>query len=604
VRRIRLSVPKPRIGTAVVSGIIVVLAALLIYPMVLLVILTFNTAADVVAGHATWGLSNWVAAWHLPGLLTSLWNSVLIWFLVTIIGLPVGVIISLVLARTNVPHSRGLEVGFWVAYIFPLLSAALGWEMLLSPSWGFLNKAAEVLPWIHDPGPFNIYTIPGLVFTKLMVGGIAFNVILLTPAFRNMNTALEQASRVSGASHISTAVRVTVPVMSAPIALAFALQVINIFSGFEVEYLIGSQFRFYVFSSYIYKLVRLSNPPQYQMAIVLACITMVVIGIVIPFQRWVLGRRMYTTVSDTFTPGLINLGKWRWPSYAGVLLLLFLLTGLPTITLVIGSFMERVGFFDTRPLWTTLHWVTVLTDPAFSSALKTTLILAVTAALIGPVLFSFLAYIMVRTTWRGRAVLDALVWSAAAMPGILIGLGLLLMFLRTPGLQWMFGTLWPLIIVLTLHGATTGTNMFKGVLVQLGSVMEEAGRVSGAGWLRTYVRIVLPILLPSMVLVGMINFVTAASATSSVILLASYNTTSLSVLGLQYAVNGQLEEGGIVSLIIMAMSLAIALPARYIGNRIGLKHEMRAGSADSGPVTGKATESASDQAGRPLVPTR
>ena len=185
------------------------------------------------------------------------------------------------------------------------------------------------------------------------------------------------------------------------------------------------------------------------------------------------------------------------------------------------------------------------------------------------------------------------------------------MFLRTPGLNVLFGTIWPLIIVLTLRGATTGTNMFKGVLVQLGGVMEEAGRVSGAGWLRTFVRIVLPILAPSMVLVGMINFVAAASATSAVILLASYDTTTLSILGLQLATGGQLEEGGIVGLVIMALSLAIALPARAWGNRIGLKQEMRMG-ADALPAAEPGKVPSTMRPGAPVpgsttsipVPTR
>jgi iron(III) transport system permease protein len=576
--RMRLARPGSRIGIIIVLTAILGLGTFLIYPIILLIILTFNTAPEVIVGDPVWGFDNWVNAWQADGLLQSLGNSVVVWFFVTLIGLPVGVAIALILARTDVRHSRVLEVGFWIAYIFPLLSAALGWQMLLTPDWGFLNKAVSWIPGMSPEGPFNIYTLEGLIFTKLMVGGIAFNVILLTPAFRNMNTALEQAGRVSGASSFRTMLRVTLPVMSSPIALAFALQAIDVFSGFEIEYLIGTRFRFYVFSTYIYKLVRQDSPPGYSTAVVLASVTMLVIALIIPFQRWITGRRNYTTVSDTYVPGVFALGRWRRPAFVALVTLIVAITGLPTLTLVVGSFMTRVGFFNTTRVWTLEHWVTVLTDPMFIAALGTTLIIGVAAGVLGPLIFSILAYIIVRTNWRGRSVLDTIIWTSSALPGILIGLGMLLVFLRTPGLSWMFGTIWPLIIVLTLRGATTGTNLFKGVLVQLGGVMEEAGRVSGASWLRTFVRIVLPILAPSMVLVGMLNFVAAASATSSVILLASYDTTTLSILGLQLAAGGRLEEGGIVSLVIMVLSLAIALPARAWGNRIGLKQEMRMGA--------------------------
>jgi iron(III) transport system permease protein len=238
--------------------------------------------------------------------------------------------------------------------------------------------------------------------------------------------------------------------------------------------------------------------------------------------------------------------------------------------------MTRVGFFNIPHVWTLQHWQEVFSNPSFTSALITTLTLACTAAIAGPILFSLIAYVIVRTQWRGRAILDWMIWGSSAMPGILLGLGLLLMFLITPGLKVLFGTIWPLIIVMVLGGATTGTNLFKGVLVQIGASMEEAARVSGGGWTRSYFRVVVPILMPSMVLVGLLNFVAAAGATASIILLASYNTTSLSILGLQFAIGGQVEDGGIVSLVIMALSLGVALPARLLATRLGLRHDMQA----------------------------
>jgi iron(III) transport system permease protein len=577
----------PRIGrpagrTFIMAVTILVLGTFLIYPMIILLALSFDSARDIILGPAHWSFSNWTNAWATPGLLESLWNSCLTWFLVTVIGLPIGIVIAWILARTDIPRSRGLEVFFWVAYIIPILASTLGWEMLLSPGWGFLNKAAEWLPFIHAPGPFNIYSIPGIVFTKLMAGGIAFNVVLLTPPFRNMSRVLEEAALVTGATNLRTMLRITLPLMISPIALVLALQVINIFGGFEVEYLIGSQFHFFVFSTLIYQLVTLNVIPQYASAIVLASVTMVVIALVVPLQRWVLRRRVYATVSSSFTPGRIALGRWRIPVFSGTIGVLFVLAGLPAITLAVGSFMTRVGFFNIPDIWTLQHWQEVFSNPSFGGALYTTLTLACTAAIAGPIIFSLIAYMIVRTQWRGRAVLDWMIWGSSAMPGVLLGLGLLLMFLTTPGLKTLFGTIWPLIIVMVLGGATTGTNLFKGVLVQLGSSMEEAARVSGGGWIRTYFRVVIPILMPSMVLVGLLNFVAAAGATASIILLASYNTTSLSILGLQLAAGGQVEDGGIVSLVIMALSLGVALPARLLATRIGLRHDMQARGGEGG----------------------
>ena len=555
---------------------ILVIGGILVFPIVILLILSFNTARDILVPPAVWGFSNWVDAWNQPRLLESLWNSFMIWFLVALISFPIAITISLILARTNVPFSRGLEFFFWVAYLFPSLSSTIGWMYLLAPDWGFLNKGAELLPFV-EKGPFNIFSVAGIVWAKLMADGIAFQVILLTPAFRNMDGALEEASRVSGAAKLRTMLRVTVPVMSSPIVLLLALQVIKVFQGFETEWLLGARWGFFVYSTLIYRLVRLETIPQYSDAIVLASITLLIIVLVIPIQRWVLGRRSYTTVVGSFRPSLIDLGRWKWVAFTSISFLGFLLTALPTMVLVLGSFMSWVGFFDTTPLWTLKHWEFVFSDPSIWRATVTTLILSLTAGFGCPILFSILAYMIVRTRWRGRTVLDSVIWVSASIPGILAGLGLLLMFLITPGLKELFGTIWPLIIVALVGGATTGVMVFKGVYVQLGNDMEEAGRVSGAGWFRTYRRVVIPVLMPTMVLIGMLNFVNAAGMTSAIILLASRETTTLSLLTLELAggAGARVEEAGILSLLIMVMTLAVALPLRTKALKMGVRHDIR-----------------------------
>jgi len=79
----------------------------------------------------------------------------------------------------------------------------------------------------------------------------------------------------------------------------------------------------------------------------------------------------------------------------------------PTIVVVVGSFMSRVGFFEATPTWTLKHWQLVFTDAGILKALGTTLILATTAGIVSPILFSLLAYMIVRTHWWGRTILDS-----------------------------------------------------------------------------------------------------------------------------------------------------------------------------------------------------
>ena len=568
----------------VMAACIIVLGAYLVWPIILLIVLSFNVAEVFLFGGTEWGLSNWVNAWAFPGLLESIWNSFVVWFLESLFSFPIAIAIALVLARTNVPKARGLEFMFWLGFIFPSAAATFGWVMMAAPDWGFLNLVAKQLPFVSDDGPLNIYSLPGLIFVKVISDNLAFKVILLTAAFRNMDGAMEEAARVSGSSSLRTMIRVTLPVMIAPITLIWSLQFVTIFKGFETEFILGSRFGYWVYSTLIYRLIRLEIPAQYGSAVVLASITIAIIMVIIPFQLWITRRRQYTTVDSSFKPSLADLGKWRKLAFGAVLGVSLLQTVVPALVLMGGSFMTRVGFFNTTVVWTTEHWTDVLTRGEFQQALRTTLIIATSAGVISPILFSIFAYIIIRTQSRGRTVLDSVIWAAAAMPGTLVGLGLLLMFVKTPLLDALFGTIWALLIVVAISGVTAGTNIFKGVMLQVGASLEEAGRVSGAGWLRTYVTVVVPVLMPTMVLVGMMNFVQAANVTSSIILLASHDTETLSILALRYAYEqgGQIEEAGIVSLVIMALTMIVALPFRSLALRLGVRHDIHAGPSAGG----------------------
>jgi iron(III) transport system permease protein len=306
------------------------------------------------------------------------------------------------------------------------------------------------------------------------------------------------------------------------------------------------------------------------------------IALIIPLQRWILERRRYTTITGSFRPGLIDLGGWNYVAFGVIAFLLVLLTVGPLAILVLGSFMTRIGYFVLG--FTLEHWKFVLTDAVFIKALRTTLVLATTAAIVSPLLFSVIGYILVRTRLPGRGALDLMIWCGGAIPGILAGLGLLWVFVGTPLLNFLFGSIWALLIVVILQGKTTGVNIMKGVLVQVGADMEEAARVAGAGWVRTYLRIWLPLLMPTLMLLAVMNFVSAAGATSSIILLASRNTMTLSLMALELsstAVSNR-EAASIISIFIIAFTLTGALIIRYFGRRLSVHHDMRVNAAGLG----------------------
>jgi iron(III) transport system permease protein len=233
--------------------------------------------------------------------------------------------------------------------------------------------------------------------------------------------------------------------------------------------------------------------------------------------------------------------------------------------------MTRFGFFNLPKTWTLEYWKMALNDPRILQGLHNTLIVAVSAGLVGAVLFSLIGYVLVRTKLPGRAALDSICWLPSAIPGVLSGLGLLWMFLGTPFFRPFYGTLFLLVIASVLGGITLATQILKANFVQLGNELEEASRMSGAGFWRTYFKVVFPLMAQTMVLVAVLKFMFASQQTSSIILLATSETRTLSLLALDQVAAGYREVASITVIFIMLMTLGVAMVARSFGLKVGIR---------------------------------
>jgi len=552
-------------GTAIMAVLIGFMGFYVLYPLTLIVINSFNTAT--IAEPEVYGLDAWRKAFAEPGIWRSLWNSVKIGIVLQIIALPSGIFISWLLARTNIYGAGLFEFGFWISFILPNLATTFGWMLLLDPSTGLVNNWLRQLPFGLN---FDIYSFWGIIWAHVMANGISTKVMLMTPAFRRMDASLEEASRMSGASPFTTLLRITIPAMTPVIIVVFLLSVIRIFSSFETELLLGVPWGFYVYATKIVDLAR-QEPPLVNQAAALGSVILIFLVAFIPIQRRLIARRHFTTVTGQFKPKIIELGVWRWPATIFVGLVVFLLDIVPILSVFGGSFMTRFGFFNLPKTWTTEYWRMALSDPRILQGLQNTLIIAFSAAIFGAFFFSLVGYILVRTKYPGRGILDSICWLPSAIPGVLSGLGLLWMFLGTPFFRPFYGTLFLLVIASVLGGITLATQILKSNFVQLGNELEEASRMSGAGFWRTYFKVVFPLMAQTMVLVAVLKFMFAAQQTSSIILLATSETRTLSLLALDQVAAGYREVASITVIFIMLLTLGVALVARSFGLKVGIR---------------------------------
>src|SRR5499426_1379980 len=554
-------------GTLLMAVLIGFMGFYVLYPLLLILINSFNTA--IIAEPPVYGLKAWWEAFNEPGIWRSLWNSVKIGIALQVVALPTGIFLSWLLARTNIYFANAFEFGFWVSFILPNLATTFGWMLLLDPSTGLINNWLRNLPFGLN---FDIYSFSGIVWAHLMANGISTKVMLMTPAFRRMDASMEEASRMSGASSLTTMLRITVPAMTPVIIVVFLLSVIRIFSSFETELLLGVPWGFYVYATKIVDLAR-QEPPLVNQAAALGSVILLFLAAFIPLQRRLIARRQFTTVTGQFKPKVIDLGIWRYPATALVAFMVFMLDVVPVLSVLGGSFMTRFGFFNLPKTWTFEYWRMALNDPRILLGLKNTLIIAVSAATFGAFFFSLVGYVLVRTKLPGRGALDSICWLPSAIPGVLSGLGLLWMFLGTPFLRPFYGTIVLLVIALVLGGVTLSTQILKANFVQLGNELEEASRMSGAGFWRTYFKVVFPLMAQTMVLVAVLKFSFASQNASSIILLATSETRTLSLLALDQIAAGYREVASITVIYITLLTLGVALVARSLGLKVGVRAE-------------------------------
>jgi iron(III) transport system permease protein len=118
---------------------------------------------------------------------------------------------------------------------------------------------------------------------------------------------------------------------------------------------------------------------------------------------------------------------------------------------------------------------------------------------------------------------------------------------------------------------TLGVQILKATMVQLGAGLEEAARTSGASWWYGFRHVIVPILMPTLVLVGVVNFIAAARDIASVALLATNASKTLSLLQLDYMIDGRSEEAAVVSVVVICLTTGVAFLARLLGLRLGLR---------------------------------
>jgi iron(III) transport system permease protein len=457
----------------------------------------------------------------------------------------------------------------------PPILLAIAWAMLLSPRNGVLNQAMMGVFGL-GAAPLNIYTLPGMVFVQgLALVPTAY--LFLSPAFANMAPNLEEAALASGAGTWALIRRVMLPLLWPPILSAAIFLLIVSLVVFDVPGTLGTPARVFVLSSQIYYLVANApgGIPLYGQVSALAMLfLLVLLGLGYAYHRLTRQSQRYRTITGKgFRPRIFPLGRGRRWALAAIVVYFLLSVVAPLFILLWMSLMP----YQTGVSWAALKLLTLenhidfLRNARMLTATRNSLTIAVVSATCVSLLALTVSWFTVRLRVPGRQVLDVLAFVPIAIPGVMIGVALVYVYITLGSALPIYGTIWIIAVAYITQYLPFGSRAMSGVMLQLHPELEEAASTSGAGKMRILRQVTFPLIWPAFAAVWIWVLAHAMRELSSALLLQGRNNGVIPTLLWDYWAGGEPNRtaaGGIWLTVALILFLVLW---RMVSQRAGLE---------------------------------
>ena len=482
----------------------VALLALLLYlvavPLLLLLVASFKpTGLPLDAG---WGLVHFATVYGDPGFYTLLWNTAVFAIGCMVCALLVGGVLAWLVERTDLPFKGPARVMIALPMVLPPFLLAMGWALLASPRNGSLNALLTSLFGLEQ-APLNIYTLGGMVFVETLAL-VPSVYLILAGAFRNMDPALEEAAMTCGARWPRMVTRIFIPMLAPALLAAAAYLLIVGALVFDVPGTLGMPVGLFVVSSRIVYLAtdQSGGISAYgQIAAIGVTFLVLLLALAWSYRRLTAQANRFVTVTGKgFRPRQLRLGLLRIPALLLVGLYFVLAVLAPLALLLWTSLTPYLApiSWDMLPKLGWQQHLALLDNIRMGQAAWTSLWVSVLSATGVTLLSLLVAWTVLRGKGRGRQLIDTLAFMPLAIPGTMIGMALVYVYLTLSAVP-VYGTPWILVIAYVTVYLSFTSRAASATLIQLHPELEEAARTSGATAAYAVRRIVLPLMLPALV---------------------------------------------------------------------------------------------------------
>jgi iron(III) transport system permease protein len=477
----------------------------------------------------------------------SLRNSFIVGISVTSCSLLIGVPMGYFVARVKIPgKSLLLSLGI-LPVIMPSFIGAFSWIILLGRQGVlryFINIVLTPLGLELPP----IYGMFGMIFCMSLTY-YPFVFLLSHGAFSSANALLEDAGMLMGASRWRVLRTITFPLVIPSIGAAALLVFIRSIGNFGIPAIIGGDQ--YVLPTLIY--FRVNGFWDLNGASSIAVVNVLITGAVLWFQKYVVSRREYETISASH----VEIQQHKHPVLrviAFLYCLVVLLVSLaPQIVIIVMAFFEK--WQGLLPEGFTLANFNKIPKNSPKELLNS-LYLSTLATLLTAILGSIIAYITERRKPKGAGILDMAVMAPFILPGTVVSVALLSAFSGRSAIP-LGGTYTIIIIAYMVRRTPYVYRSVAASLTQLNPSLEEASTIAGAHWIYTFRRVSVPLILPGIISGSILTFSTLLQELSTTILLYGARTRTVPIQIYGAVADGKMGEASALSVILLIVVFAI-----------------------------------------------
>ncbi len=471
--------------------LVLVLTAL---PLAVLILTSFRPRGVYGFSEGPLSFDNFAALLDQSGLGTLLVNTFVYVFGTIAISVVFAGLWAWVTERTDFRFKVAVRVLMLLTFALPSLIQGLGWTLLLNPSNGYINELLREIFNLESPtGPLNIYTMGMMIFVSsfLLTPPVY---VMLAGVIKHLDYKLEFPAILAGVPARTIFARVLLPILLPGLLSVLIYTVMIMVQVFDIPLSIGLTAGIQVLSTRIYLLSSSElGSPNYNLAAAFGVLLILFsMGLVTLYRHMTRVSERFAVISGkNYRLVVSQLGARRWLVYVfGAAF--FLVAFAPILMLAWTSLLP---FYATPSMeaWDTVslkNYSELFHSAMFRKGLLNSVIVVLVGATITMLVSFVVSYATMRPVGFWRKTVDTLAFLPIAIPHIVLGLAVLLLYVKTP----LYGTLGAIILAQISVNMVFGTRTLSAALIQVNRDLERAAAISGVPRGTVLMRILAPII--------------------------------------------------------------------------------------------------------------